>query len=366
MAKRMKIDELNILNNEQEASFDYKDYIEHYFDPMQISEKQRRERIEEAEELFDAILLFLIWCEENPENVQREDTKREMENLYKEVIFQKVEPDDFIDIYVQFFIGNLVDVTTENQGNEYFTSVERAANVACNEANSVVNYSELQKAIEQGYTYKQWVAELDERTRFDHIEMDGVIVPIDDYFAFSDCLMFMPHDEVNGTARQCVNCRCSIQFKKNILNNAGAISGAYNDINDPFDEKRSKIASDLYTQIKNRKREFEIEAVARNSGMPVEEVNRVYEHVFTRQHLFEDGSIHLFDPDYYMAHSWVRLRTGINIQEHDLMLLKHELEEEKIMGDSLEIPYEIAHNEVEIKGYSYIKMLTEYLKTHDV
>ena len=62
---------------------DYKDYMEHYFDTMQISEKQKRERIEEAKEILDAILLFLIWCEENPENVQREDTKRDMENLYK-------------------------------------------------------------------------------------------------------------------------------------------------------------------------------------------------------------------------------------------------------------------------------------------
>lgn len=221
MAKRTKIDELNILNSEQvEASFDYKDYIEHYFDPMQINEKQRRERIEEAEELFDAILLFLIWCEENPENVQREDTKREMENLYKEVIFQKVEPDDFIDIYVQFFINNLVDVTTKNQGDEYFTSVERATNMACNEANSVVNYSEVQRAKESGYSHKQWVAELDERTRFDHIEMDGSIVPIDDYFAFSDCLMFMPHDEVNGTARQCVNCRCSLKYIRRLSINS--------------------------------------------------------------------------------------------------------------------------------------------------
>ena len=372
MAKRTKIDELNILNSENvleetsEESFDYNDYIEHYFDPMQISERQKRERIEEAEELFDAILLFLIWCEENPENVQREDTKREMENLYKEVIFQKVEPDDFIDIYVQFFIGNLVDVTTKNQGDEYFTSIERAINIACNEANSVVNYSEIQTAKKLGYSYKQWIAELDERTRIDHIGMNGNIIPIDAYFVFDDCEMLMPHDEVNGTAKQCANCRCTLQFRKDALGSTGAISGAYNDINDPYDEKRSKIANDLYTQIKNRKREFEVGAVARNSGMSIEEVNRVYEHIFTRQHLFEDGTIHLFDPDYYMAHSWIRLRTGLDIQEHDLMLLKHELEEEKIMGDSLEIPYEIAHNEVEIKGYSYIKLLIEYLKTHDV
>ena len=32
------------------------------------------------------------------------------------------------------------------------------------------------------------------------------------------------------------------------------------------------------------------------------------------------------------------------------------------MGDSLEIPYEIAHNEVEIKSYSYIKNVNRVFK----
>ena len=216
MAKRMKIDELNILNSEntqEEESFDYKDYMEHYFDTMQISEKQKRERIEEAKEILDAILLFLIWCEENPENVQREDTKRDMENLYKEVIFQKVEPDDFVDMYVLFFINNLVDVTTENEGDEYFTSVERATKIACNEANSVINYAELQKAIEQGFTYKQWHTELDEKVRETHQEMEGVTIPIKEPFFVGNSRMMMPHDITMGAdAREIVNCRCSLSF----------------------------------------------------------------------------------------------------------------------------------------------------------
>lgn len=238
MAKRTKNDELNIL--------DYHDYIEHYFDPMQIDEKQRRERIEEAEEIFDAIMLFLIWCDESPENVKREDTQRDMENLYREVIFQKVEPDEFIDIYVPFFIGNLVEVTTENINDKYYTSVDRAANIACNEANTVINYAEVQQAKEQGYLFKKWQAEVDNRTRLDHISMDGVTIPIDAYFIFDDCEMFVPHDEVNGTARQCVNCRCSVKFLK------GNDNRRFDDVTDTFKIKNETFDVQLNSSFTDR------------------------------------------------------------------------------------------------------------------
>lgn len=209
MAKS-KIDELNILSSSgKEESFDYHDFIAHYFDPMQISEKQRRERIDAAEDIFDAILFFLIWCEDVPERVSEPETQRMFENLYKEVIFQHGEPDSYFDDYVVLFIPLLIATTLVHIDEPYFTSVERAANVAVNEANSVLGYGELKKAKEQGYTKKTWMAEIDDRTRPDHVEMNGWTVPIDDYFVFEDCMMLFAHDEVNGTAKQTVNCRCA-------------------------------------------------------------------------------------------------------------------------------------------------------------
>lgn len=218
---RVDIDELNILNNDVQSKsartakiFDYHDFILHYFDVMQISEAQRNKRIEAAEEITDAVLLFLMWCENAPDRVQEEATQRSFENMYKEVIFQYGEPDDYFDMYVPVFIQNLVETTLNHEGEEYFTSVERAANIAVNEANTVCNYTDLQQAKDLGYGYKQWIAELDERTRLDHVEMNGEVIPIDDYFVFEDCMMFMPHDEVNGTARQIVNCRCSLRYLK--------------------------------------------------------------------------------------------------------------------------------------------------------
>ena len=153
--------------------------------------------------------------------------------------------------------------------------------------------------------------------------------------------------------------------KNKSLMQSGALSGAWNDLNDPMNKHREKIAYDLYKEIVNRKKEFEIKSVAKHSGFDIEDVERIYNHVFIRKHLFEDGEIHKFYPDYYMAHSWMRIRDGKKIYKHDMIMLYHELEEEKIMGDSLNVVYEVAHEEVE-KKYNYRKELLEYLKNHDV
>lgn len=218
---RAKFDELNILSdstiqNEEENSskiFDYHDFINRYFDPMQISEKQRENRIEAANDIFDAILLFLMWCENVPERVQEEDTQRSFENMYKEVLFQFAEPDDYLDEYVALFIPQLIQVTLDHQGEEYFTSVERAANVACNESNVVIGYNEYSNAILLGYTKKTWHTELDERVRPTHQEMEGVTIPIEDLFLVGDSLMEFPKDQSHGASPQeIINCRCVCSY----------------------------------------------------------------------------------------------------------------------------------------------------------
>lgn len=215
MAK-MKIDELNTLSASDEP-FDYEDYIEHYFDVMQISEKQKKERIEAAEELFDIILYFLIWCEEFPEQIN-DDVIRQFENDYKEKIFEFSEPDDYLASYVPIFIKNLIDVTMEHKEDEYYTSVERAANVAVNESNLTFGYSELQKAMDAGYKYKTWRTELDNRVRPTHAMIEGWTIPIDQPFLVGDSLMMFPKDQYTFGAdpKEVVNCRCVCSYKKEV------------------------------------------------------------------------------------------------------------------------------------------------------
>lgn len=139
-------------------------------------------------------------------------------------------------------------------------------------------------------------------------------------------------------------------------------SGAvYSYKNDPDGSKRQGIAEKLYEQTRNRNSMYEVRAIAKNSGMSESDIKKVYDHIYTNKHLFKNGTIHLFDPDYEMAQSWQRLRNNNNIQPHDITLLKHELAEYNIMGESIDIEYEPVHNEV-TKKYNYQKELMQYLK----
>lgn len=212
MAK-MKIDELNILGASDDEAFDYNEFIDHYFDTMQISKKQKKQRIEAAKEIMDIILYFLIWCDEFPEHIN-DEVLRQFENDYKQKIFEFSEPDDYFATYVPIFINNLVTTTLEHKGDTYFTSVERAANVAVNESNLTFGHMELQRAKSAGYKYKTWRTELDERVRPTHALVEGKTIPIDEPFLVGDSLMMFPKDQYtyNANPEEIVNCRCVCEY----------------------------------------------------------------------------------------------------------------------------------------------------------
>ena len=146
---------------------------------------------------------------------------------------------------------------------------------------------------------------------------------------------------------------------------SGAKSGALTSKNDADFSKREAFAKSYYQEVLGRKREYEISAVAKNSKMSVNDIDKIFAHVFEIEHLFDDGSIHKFIPDYDMAQSWIRLREGKNIQPHDLILLKHELMEGEIVGTGATVPYEPVHDEVE-KTYNYVSALRKYLEENDL
>lgn len=219
MAKS-KIDELNILNGDSEEStensssiFDYHDFINHYFDPMQITRKQKEERKELAKELMDIVLYFLIWCEEFPDKVQTEEVQRQFENEYREKVFGFSEPSTFFDVYVPNFISTLILTTLNHKGEEYFTSVERAANVAVNESNTVFGHNELENAKALGKTKKRWCTEMDNRVRPTHVEVEGIEIPIDEPFLVGNSLLLYPKDiTYNPDPQEIVGCRCVCKY----------------------------------------------------------------------------------------------------------------------------------------------------------
>ena len=138
---------------------------------------------------------------------------------------------------------------------------------------------------------------------------------------------------------------------------SGAVSGALNDSNDPDRNKREKHADSYYKEVRNRNTDAEVARVSASSGIDEETVRRVYDHVFVKEHDLSDGT-RRFDPDYDMAQSWQRLSTGDGVQEHDVVLLRHEDAEARLMEQGMS--YEAAHEAACRMGYDYTKALIEW------
>ena len=75
-----------------------------------------------------------------------------------------------------------------------------------------------------------------------------------------------------------------------------------------------------------------VKRVSKNTGFKEEHISLVKEHLFLKKHDLESGKNIYFYPDYDIAESWQRLIDGKNIQEHDLILIKHEYLEQALMN----------------------------------
>ncbi len=106
-----------------------------------------------------------------------------------------------------------------------------------------------------------------------------------------------------------------------------------------------------------RKRTGDIAAIAKNSGFSVEDVAKIKQHVFFNKYDLGQNEPSAFDPSYDMAESWQRLINGKAIREMDIIMLKHELMEYRLMNEQ-GLDYRTAHNIAEEK-YNYTKFIKE-------
>lgn len=97
--------------------------------------------------------------------------------------------------------------------------------------------------------------------------------------------------------------------------------------------------------------------MAQNSGMREKTIDKIFDHVFIKEHDLWDGR-HRFMPDYDMAESFRRLSEGKDIQEHDLILLKHEWLELSLMK-RYGYEYDKAH-EITPRKYNYGSALRKW------
>ncbi len=145
-----------------------------------------------------------------------------------------------------------------------------------------------------------------------------------------------------------------------IRKSSGAIYGALNDYNDPYNKERDRHAQAYYEAVRKRDKQHEIVKVAKNSGFSQPDVEKILNHIFFNMYDLEGGRKR-FDPSYDMAESWRRLSEvgGKNVQPHDLVMLHHELMEYGYMSEGMS--YGKAH-ELTNQKYNYQKAWIAWMR----
>lgn len=222
MASELKFDELNKLND--------------FFEAMEVDNNRKKNREAFAEFLFDFFLLAtditkrdIAKANYDAIAIENELAKRLTDSLEE----YGVDFDKYPDIpnYALRTAGEFVATAEkELQKAEQSESTDsknpektkkdvpqkernRALTYSENFALGVYNYIELQDAIRNGYSQKEWVAIQDERTRIAHYLISGTKIPLDEYFDVGGEMMLYPHD-MNASAGNVVNCRCSLIYHK--------------------------------------------------------------------------------------------------------------------------------------------------------
>ena len=197
-----KIDELNVV----EAPISY----EQYFGEMEISEKEKQDRIKLAYEFEDYLLaLFLILATEERE---REEYYQQADEEYCQIATKYMgvkETPVYINDYAAEITMSIVDTTLDNIDVDYYLSEERAKSIAANEANSIGNYREQVEMVKRGYKFK------DDRVRHTHVKVDNTKIGIFERFNVGNMQMMFPRDVSLGAGpEEIVNCRCSLRYSK--------------------------------------------------------------------------------------------------------------------------------------------------------
>ncbi len=150
------------------------------------------------------------------------------------------------------------------------------------------------------------------------------------------------------------NCRCGLGAywvdEKEIIirGESGAILERNKHIDDFVPEfKEEEIAKALYLEFAQRNRKDSVNKISKVSAMSIKDASEVYAHVFEDKHLTVDKTGNLvqayFDPNYEMSQSFSRIFNGTGVTEDDIIMLKHELYERKLMKSNPKMTYYEAH-----------------------
>lgn len=210
MSTITSFDEINVLDQSRRS-----EPYEEYFGKMSISDKQKKLRIAFSERMEEVILYVLSLIDTMVENeeVDQEYIENSLYDEYIAIVAVYFTVDNYISDYVRQFSHDVVQSTFDHIKEEYYLSRDRAMFISECEANTSLNYKEYTDAIKAGKTHKTWKDIGDRRERRTHLEVGGTTIPIRELFAVGNSLMLFPKDNShNPSAKEVVNCRCSIQY----------------------------------------------------------------------------------------------------------------------------------------------------------
>ena len=210
MFEGLSFDELNsLLENKRSVDFDI------YFDEMDLSDEEIRNRIELAEKLDNGFLvvLALLFTMQQYKAVNWESVRSGFETAYRNALENTIIIDEYLNSYIRQFSYDVTESTQKHVDDPYYYSMDRSKLMAENESNTTWNYSDFQTAMRKGYTRKRWVDIRDNRERESHRRVGGTVKPINEPFMVGNSFMNYPKDTSFGaSSSEIVNCRCSIRY----------------------------------------------------------------------------------------------------------------------------------------------------------
>lgn len=213
----LSFDELNKLYVEEHEGNLRSMPFEQFFGEMELSEEQKRRRIDTASDVYGFMLpaIMELYYGMYEGSYGEYDPSATIREGYQSLIDRLGIP------LTAFFLATHVDTVAadiplaamNHPDDPFFFSVDRAMLIAENEANSIWNDSEFQDAILTGKRRKTWHAIIDKRTRGSHRMVNGTTIGILEPFEVGESLMMYPRDESMGAdAGEIANCRCSVTY----------------------------------------------------------------------------------------------------------------------------------------------------------
>lgn len=211
--KGLSFDELNSLYDDERdpMSMDY----DEYFDDMDLTDIQKLERKDSAQELEEVFrdllaLIFYFYVDGAYDYAEAIMTAQE---AYGDALYGVEVSEYFRNTHIPVTVSGIVNTMLAHPENPFNFSMDRVRLIAENEANSMWNDAEYVDALKSGKTRKTWHTTIDKRTRDWHRDVNMQTKPIEEPFEVNGELLQFPRDESLGASGgNIVNCRCSVTY----------------------------------------------------------------------------------------------------------------------------------------------------------